>query len=365
MNKFFLTLLIIISSIVLSKCLKLSSLQKTYENGVKAYSGERWTECIKQFEESIHLHKLYRSVILNCRQKCNNQPFQSVLKENIGELKVYEHFFTKKDCLIKCEDSGFEDMRLHHDVGESVLYSMQARKPYEYLHLCYFQMNAMPKAASAAYTYLVLHPDDESMQNNVKYYVDQPEVDAREIVDLESDDYVVLYKNGVKAYNHQNWADTVVNMEEVLHDYMSSENNCRVECERQPEQEWSSEFAITMSNNIAALLHCQQQCQDQLKFLEYNSGIEFIADVLNYIQICYYKLERLDDAAKAVATYLYLLPDDEDMLENKKIYSSLVDTKSFSKRSDVEYYFIRDSYEKKLLKFFHQGNNHNVDSNSI
>lgn len=365
MTQFFKKLLVFIASILISECLKLSSLQKTYENGVKAYSGERWSECIKQFEDSIHLYKLYRSVIVNCRQKCNNQPFESEVVENIGDLKVYEHFFNKKDCLTRCEDSGLEDMRLHRDVGESVLISMQARKPYEYLHLCYFQKNVMPKAASAAYTYLMLHPDDQSMENNVKYYVDQPEVDAREIVDLESDDYVVLYKIGVKAYNQHNWADTAANMEEVLNDYLSSENSCRVECERQPEQEWSSEFAITMSNNIAALLHCQQQCQDKLKSLEYNSGIEFIADVLNYIQICYYKLERFDDAAKAAATYLSLLPNDEDMLENKKIYSSLVDTKSFSKRSDIEYYLKRDTYEKKLLKFFHQGNDHSVDSNSL
>lgn len=357
--------LVLLASIVLCECLKLSSLQKTYENGVKAYSSERWTECIKQFEESLHLYKLYKSVIVNCRQKCNNQPYESELQENIGELKLYEHFFNKKDCLSKCEDQGFEDLHLQSVVEESVFYKMQARKPYEYIHLCYYQMNAMPKAASAAYTYFMLHQDDEDMKNNVRYYVDQPEVDVKEIVDLESDDYVVLYRIGRKAYSENKWADTVANMEEVLNDYFSSENNCRVECERQPEQEWSSEFAITMSNNIAALLHCQQQCQDKLIILKYKTGIEFIADVLNYIQICYYNLERFDDAAKAVETYLSLLPNDEDMIENKKIYSSLVDTKSFVKRSDVEYYFKRDGYEKKLLQFFHKGNNHSVDSNSV
>lgn len=347
------------------KCLKRSSLQKSFENGVKAYSGERWTECIKQFEDALHLYKLHKSVIVNCRQKCNNQPYKSDLQDNLGELKVYEHFFNKKDCLTKCEDIGFEDMNLQSNVDESVLYNMQARKPYEYIHLCYFQMNQMPKAASAAYTYFMLHQDDEAIANNVRYYVDQPEVDPREIVDLESDDYVVLYNIGVKAYGQHNWADTVANMEEVLNDYFLAENNCRVECERQPEQEWSSEFAITMSNNIAALLHCQQQCQDKLNVLKYNSGIEFIADVLNYIQICYYNLERLDDAAKAAETYLSLLPNDEDMIENKKIYTSIVDSKSFIVRSDVEYYSKRDSYEKKLLKFFHQGNHHSVDSNSV
>lgn len=353
--------------LVLSVChsLKLLSLQKTYEKGVRAYSNEKWSECIYQFEESLHLYKLYKSVTVNCRMKCNSQSDVSVIKENIGDLKLYETFFLRKDCLIRCLNREFENLHLQKALDDSVLHNMQERKPYEYLHICYFQMFALQKAASAAHTHLIAHPDDKTMAANLKYYLEQPEVDINEVVDLESDDYVVLFKLGLKAYSKNNWAETVANMEEVLNDYFSTEYICRVECEHQPEQEWASEFFVGMSNNIAALLHCQQQCQDKLKPLHYDSGVEFIADVLNYIQISYYKLDRLNDAAKAVASYLALLPYDEDMLANRQIYSSLTDETAFTERSEIIYYYKRDAYEKNLINLFHQGNNDSIDSNSI
>lgn len=358
-------LLIFISGVINIQC-KVSSIEKTYQKGVLAYSGERWSECITQFEESLYLYKLYRSVIVNCRLKCKSEPYKSQIQQNIEDLKTYEKFFKARNCLNSCHTNDFNGMRVDKNVHESVLFNMQARKPYEYLHLCYFQMYLLPKAASAAYTFLEANPDDESMKNNLKYYTQQPEVDVNEVVDLESEDYKVLYYLGLKSYKQNNWAETVASMEEVITDYVASENNCRAECETQPEQESSAEFVLTISNNMASLLHCQQHCQDKLKSLNYNSGVEFFADVLNYLQISYYHLDRFSDAAQAVASYLALIPTDEDMLENKKIYSTLTDPKSFSERSTIVYYLYRDSYEKKLLNLFHQeDNSSNVETNEI
>ncbi|XP_045772094.1 cartilage-associated protein-like [Maniola jurtina] len=225
-------------------------------------------------------------------------------------------------------------------------------------------MNDLPKAASATYTYLMAHPDDVDMKKNVDYYVQQPEVDATEVIDLERDDYEVLYKLGKQAYNQKKWGETVNNMEEALTHFLSWENSCRAECDRQPEQEWSPEFAITVSNNIASVLTCRQKCQDDLK-PPYKSGVEILADILNYIQISYYHLDRIDDAAKAVATYLALYPNDEDMLENKIIYKTLTDEKKFMEIPDIIYYFKRDKYEKQLLDFFHKEDNSDTNANSI
>ncbi|KAJ0182508.1 hypothetical protein K1T71_001877 [Dendrolimus kikuchii] len=358
-------IIVVIASASLIEGLKLSSLEKTYEWGLKAYSGERWTKCIEHFEESIHLYKVYKTVVINCRHKCDSPGLTSVIKDDIDDFKIYERFFSKRDCLLKCKEKDFEDVQIIRDIKEDVLFNMQARKPYEYLQLCYFQMYNLPKAASAAYTYLAANPNDEAMNKNLKYYMDQPEVDIKEVVDLESEDYVLLYNLGRIAYRQNNWAEIVGNMEETLSDYLSSENDCRVECENQPDQEQSSEFSITISNHIAALLYCRQQCQDKLKKLDYDSGVEFLADVLNYLQISYYHLERYEDAAKSVASYLALLPNDEDMLENKKIYSTLIDIELFTERSDIVYYFKRDNYEKKLLDIFHQGDDHNVSFDTI
>lgn len=42
------------------------------------------------------------------------------------------------------------------------------------------------KAASAAFTYQVYHPDDKGMLNNLKYYVDLPGVIKNDIVNYEA-----------------------------------------------------------------------------------------------------------------------------------------------------------------------------------
>ncbi|XP_030040165.2 cartilage-associated protein [Manduca sexta] len=366
MGKFNFRLLLLTSAILLSDCIKLKLLEKSYKKGLKAYTEERWSECISQFEESLHLYKLYKSLITNCRFKCNNHPYSTDVKESIEDLQFIETYFKRTDCLYQCQNQAFEDLKINGDIDDSLLRNMQNRRPYEYLHMCYYEMNALPKAASAAYTFLIGNPNDKAMQGNLQYYAQQPEVDMNELVDFEGDDYVQLYRLGIKAYNQKNWADTVANLEEVLTDYFSAENICRMECERLQDLYSSTEYVISISNNMASLLHCRQQCQNKLKPLNYNSGVEFVADVLNYLQISYYYLERYNDAAKLVTTYLVLIPKDEDMLENKHIYSSLVDDKAFIERTDVVHYYKRDNYEKKLLNIFYQGQNDNsIDSNSI
>lgn len=41
-------------------------------------------------------------------------------------------------------------------------------------------------AASAAFTYLVLHPEDTAMLANLKHYYTIPGVDPEEVVDIEA-----------------------------------------------------------------------------------------------------------------------------------------------------------------------------------
>ncbi|XP_068626658.1 cartilage-associated protein-like [Battus philenor] len=333
--------------------LKFSSIEKIYKKGVDAYAGERWSECISKFEESMHLFKLYRSILINCNLKCNSQPWISEVEE-IEDLKIFAKFLITRLCVTKCQDDGFKEAHLDNLVSESTKHNMKFKKPFEYLHICYFQMNALPKAANAAYTYLVANPNDTKMKKNLEYYINQPEVDINEVIDLDSEDYMMLYKRGLQEYYFKKWAETVANMEEALTDYLSWENMCRAECQHQSELEWSHEFTVTVTNYMMALLMCKQNCQEELKLLHFNSGNEFLADILNYLQISYYNLGRVEDAAKSVETYLLLMPKNEEMLSNKMIYSTLTEKNNFVNRSDITYYFKRDKYEKHILNVFYK-----------
>lgn len=351
-------LIFFICTFVLSRALKLPSIEKSYNKGVEAYARERWSECIANFEEALHLYKLYKTININCRLKCMTQEWKSKM-EDIEDIKVYEKFLNTRLCIIKCQRDRFDETRISDVVPESILKNMQTKKPYEFLHICYFQMYLFPKAASAAYTYLAANPSDTKMENNVKYYIDMPEVDVNEVMDLESEDFKIFYGLGIKEYNLKKWGETIANIEEALTDYISWENMCRAECQHQSELEWSPEFTTTVSNYMLSLLLCKQKCQEKLKSLDFDSGQMFLADLLNYLQISYYNIGRIEDAAKAVQTYLLILPNDEDMLSNKQIYTTLTDKENFIERSDVSYYLKRDKNEKIFLDLYFNSDTNN------
>lgn len=50
----------------------------------------------------------------------------------------------------------------------------------------YFQTKDMMKAASAAFTYLVMHPDDKVMQSNLRHYSKLDGVEMSEIINYEA-----------------------------------------------------------------------------------------------------------------------------------------------------------------------------------
>ncbi|GBP49331.1 Prolyl 3-hydroxylase 1 [Eumeta japonica] len=224
-------------------------------------------------------------------------------------------------------------------------------------------MYMLPKAATAAYTYLITNPDNKVMWKNYHYYIEQPEVDQKEVIDLESLEFIVSYKLGKDSYQQKNWGETIAAMEEALNKYIHFENDCRFECEEHTHVDGSQHFINAVASNTEYILNCKQKCQDEVKQLSYSSGSEFIADVLNYLQISYYHLNKIEDGAKAVASYLLIYPNDEDMIENKKIYSSLINEDAFIVRNDIVNYVERDNSEKKLLEFI-QSNNESYEVHS-
>ncbi|KAM3967639.1 cartilage-associated protein [Aphomia sociella] len=351
-------LVVTISIVIFSESHKLSSIEETYKKGVLAYSKEDWAECSQLFEESLHLYKLYKSIVINCRLTCKNEHNKPLSSDSyINDLKIYEALINRRNCLMKCHDNEFANNYLNNDISNNMLETMQNKNAYEYLHMCYYQTHNLQRAASSAATFLASNPDNKQMKSNLETYLKKSDVNEAEVVDLEKEYYIVLFDRAIKFYNNNIWNKAVYDMEEAIVNYLIWEDNCRLECERQPEQELSPEFVITITNNIASYLQCQQSCQDKLKLIKYDSGVHYLAEMLNYLQICYYHLEKIEKAAISTATYLALMPNDADMLHNKEIYSTLVDSDSFTERSDIIQYLKRDQYEKELLKLFQQKNN--------
>lgn len=341
-------------------CGSYTSINVIYKNGVDAFTNNRWAECVEHFEEVLHLYKQYKSIWVNCRLKCRSQPIMTDSKEQVEDLNVFEIFIERKKCLMDCVDKGFHDVKLNKEINYKILAVLKDRQIYKYMQMCYYKIDDLPKAASTAYTYLVNNPYDTDMVNKLQFYVVQPEVNIKDIIDIESDYFLDLYKIGKIAYDNGNWGEVIAAMEECISDYLLVENSCRAECEDFEDQERSSEFIVRITENIKKLLHCKQKCQNKVKILKFDTGAKFIADVLNYLQISYYHSDRVNDAATAVSSYLLMFPDDEDMIENKQIYSTLVNKESFIHRPDIFFFYKRDIYEKHLLNRLHIIEDENV-----
>ncbi|XP_059051085.1 cartilage-associated protein-like [Achroia grisella] len=355
----YIILFFVIHKVVFSDSYNLSSVDETYIKGYQAYSKEHWEECTEWFQESLYLFKLYKTIIINCRIKCKNQYQKPVLNDLHDDLKTYEVLFNRGHCLYKCQEKEFKNNNLNSDISTTILHNMQNRKPYQYLHVCYYQTHDVQSAASAAATFLALQPDDIEMKQHLQTYLNKPSVKREEVVDLEKEHYAILFDRALNFYKQSIWDKTIDNLEEAILEYIFWEENCRVECEHQSKrEEEQSELIIVMSNYIVSYLECRQSCQNNLKLIEYDSGVHFLADMLNYLQICYYHLNDFKKAAKSTATYLALMPDDDDMLHNKEIYSTLVQSEDFIENADIINYLKRDNQEKELLKLFDQGYNH-------
>ncbi|XP_029178230.1 prolyl 3-hydroxylase 1-like [Nylanderia fulva] len=333
------------------------TLGEIYENAVQAYLEEDWDGCITRFNDALHTYKMYKRTVTICRRKCRAEATGSspIFAEDIEDLHFYERKVKETLCLMKCN----QDYR--EITGAGALKRLPRAKEmkfvnftiYEYLHICYFQKGRHQDAANAVFTFLTLHPDHEMATENLRYYLNLPNVIAEKVVNLEEAPFVQIYIRGVKAYENENYVEAVAEFESSLESYMEFEENCRNYCEGPFDQGWYPEFTSSIANHFAFCLKCKRGCSLALN----NVNGKFQADLLrshyNYLQFAYYKLGNLKAACAAVASYLLFIPADETMLHNKDYYNNQpkVREEYFAPREEALSYVKRQEYELMLLNY--------------
>ncbi|CAH1158417.1 unnamed protein product [Phyllotreta striolata] len=325
-----------------------------YEKGVEAYLENRWEDCVDLFEKALSKYGKYRKKVQRCRLLCKNEAELSepLYPVNIDNLLFFERAIRQTLCIIDCENDDPEILDNYINLETGNLFEEQ--RPYEYLHICYFQTKDIVKAASSAFTYLVAHPDNKIMANNLQHYLDQ-NVDKKDIVNYEAKDYVYLYVHGSEAYEYKDWDSVISNMEESLTEYLQAEDECRAQCEGPFDHGWYPDFIPSISNHFTVCLKCKQKCRKKLSSLNGEIHDDLLPSHYHYLQYAYYKIGNLKAACAAVASYLTFYPDDDTMLDNMKYYSKLpkVQNDYFRPREEAIRYVQRQIYESRLLKFVH------------
>ncbi|XP_033341231.2 prolyl 3-hydroxylase 2 isoform X2 [Megalopta genalis] len=331
------------------------TLHEIYRDAVGAYLDEDWDRCIEDFNEVSHGYKVYKRVVVNCRQKCRTKAASEVpiFPEDLEDLHFYEKKIVETLCLLTCnqeymEIAGNKALKTLPRETETKLVNYHV---YEYLHNCYYKRERYQDAANAVFTYLVRHPKHEISVKVLKHYLTLPGVEAQNVVNLEAAPYVSIYFKGVLAYEKENYAEAAVLFENSLASYLQAEEECRFYCEGPFDQGWHPEFTSSIANHFTFCLKCKQTCHQRLNNVNGDYRGDMLRSHYNYLQFSYYKLGILKGACAAVESYLLFDPSDETMLQNKMYYSAEAMEHFFRPREEAVIYTKRHEYELRLLKF--------------
>jgi hypothetical protein len=112
-----------------------------YEKGVEAYLDNRFDLCVVYFENAVQKYRDYTKKLQNCRLKCHQeaQLSEPLYPVDVDNLLFYERAVKSTLCIVKCK-RAHKDTFVNSNINKEAEKLFEDKKPYEYLHICYFQV---------------------------------------------------------------------------------------------------------------------------------------------------------------------------------------------------------------------------------
>ncbi|XP_046553099.1 prolyl 3-hydroxylase 1-like isoform X2 [Haliotis rubra] len=322
-----------------------------YSTGVEAYNDQTWFLCASSLENAIKDYRFYKDTVIDCRIQCKKSTTIREVTPEMVEFSVFERMIENSDCIRRCKRDKFGE-KVYPDPRDRIFTTFQGRKPYEYLQFCWFQLDRLQDAASAAYTFYLTNPDHEDMVSNIRYYKDKAGIHENDFLDLELKPYKEAYVRGLMAYNSDDWEGVKTNMELAITEFYHEEERCRAECENIYESARPLEFVSAVADHYLSVLECQHSCERKLSRIFTEEIGDYVADHFHYLQFAYYKLKNDDKSMEAAATFLLFQPGDETMQRNKGFYLQKgYAEKDFKLREQAVIYLDRKHQMERILDF--------------
>jgi len=174
-----------------------------------------------------------------------------------------------------------------------------------------------------------------------------------DLVDFEAKEWTKLYLAGQTAYVDEEWGVMVETMEESLRLYLKEEDDCRLQCDKPFDQKWYPDFTSSVANHFTFCLKCSRNCPENLNNLNGEFTDDLLSTFYHYLQFGYYKLGESKKAAQAASTFLFLMPNHEDMAANLAYYTQVdgVSGVWLAPREEAVLYLTREKDEDALLDF--------------
>lgn len=113
-----------------------------YEKGAEAYLENNFKDCVRYFEVAIEKYRLYTKTLQNCRIQCKEDVSEGrpLYSDDIEDLHFFEKTIKNTLCIVKCRNDHSNVFGVYN-INKETEELFENRKPYEYLHICYFQVN--------------------------------------------------------------------------------------------------------------------------------------------------------------------------------------------------------------------------------
>ncbi|XP_052902104.1 cartilage-associated protein-like [Anopheles moucheti] len=343
-----------------------SSFIDQYEQGVQAYLSNEWEDCVYFLERALEGYRTYHESVANCRMECDyaardvKRRGDFLHASNIDNLQHYELILHRTLCLSKCarKYAIYRYLPFSEDFDGHYMDIFQELKVYPYLYACYVKSNRVTLAASAAYTYMVKHPDDTVMKKNFEEAIEMPGVDRDEIHDLEEKKFVALLIGGIVDEQESNWERAIERLEGSIKQYIYDENECRAFCEGEFDHGFLPDFITATGNHFTNALYCKRNCTSNMGMVRGKYYDSLFPRHYQHLQKAYYHVKQYEESYRAGMSYLLFHVDDPQMPEALKTIETeakaSVTATFFKPRREAIEYNDRMQYEEKLVKFIKQ-----------
>ncbi|XP_035890752.1 cartilage-associated protein-like [Anopheles stephensi] len=343
-----------------------SSFIDQYEQGVQAYLSNEWEDCVYFLERALEGYRTYYESVANCRMECEyaardvKHRGDFLHGSNIDNLQHYELILRRTLCLSKCarKYAIYRYLPFSEDFDGHYMDIFQELKIYPYLYACYVKSNRVTLAASAAYTYLVKHPEDAAMKRNFEEAIDLPGIDRDEIHDLEEKKFVDLLIGGIVDEQDGNWERAIERLEGSIKQYIFDENQCRAFCEGEFDHGFLPDFITAIGNHFTNALYCKRNCTSNMGMVRGKYYENLFPRHYQHLQKAYYHVKKYEESYRAGMSYLLFHVDDLDMPEALKTIEAEakgdVTAVFFKPRREAVEYNERMQYEEKLARFAKQ-----------
>uniref|UniRef100_A0A1I7UII6 DUF4116 domain-containing protein n=1 Tax=Caenorhabditis tropicalis TaxID=1561998 RepID=A0A1I7UII6_9PELO len=236
----------------------------------------------------------------------------------------------------------------------STYHDLEERKPYQYMHICYYHQGELAMAVQSAYTFLVANPEDKDILQSLNWYMTRNGYSDEMLIDMERKDHEAKFINGVEAYDEQDWGRCVHEFESSLEKTILQDEKCRILC--QDKIDWSvvegnPEIDVLIASMRASVVRCEHNCLYKLANINGHYVGNLLAAHFEYLHFCHFKLQRGAEASQAVANYL-LFDDNPLMKRNRYFYEKQYKKPElFTPSPEILEVFKRRKLEERYLDF--------------